>query len=163
MNPDANPQDLAQDGLRLIEASILRLLDANRQGLRNVDIARELDLRSDFQERQRDFLTYSLLGGLLAQGKVLWDSETKLFTPRYADSTAEEAAQAGLHQIENAILQLLADKPEGLRNAEVAAALDLQSDFRGRQRNFLTYSILGGLVAQGKVNWAADTKIFTKA
>ena len=163
MNPDNNPQALARDGLRQIEDSILRLLAANPEGLRNVDIARGLALRSDFPGRQRDFLTYSVLGGLLSQGKVLWDSETKLFTLRYPYSTAEELAQAGLGQIENAILQLLDANPGGLRNVEIADALDLRSDFRGRQQNYLTYSILGGLVGQGRVNWDAETRLFTKA
>ena len=42
MNRDNNTQALAQEGLRQIETAILRLLDANPQGLRNADIARNL-------------------------------------------------------------------------------------------------------------------------
>lgn len=66
-----NPHELAQAGLRQIEDAILRLLDANPQGLRNVDVARTLSLRSDFPERRRDFLTYSVLGGLLERGSIV--------------------------------------------------------------------------------------------
>ena len=48
MNNDTGTQALAQEGLQQIETAILRLLDANPQGLRNVDIARNLGLSFDF-------------------------------------------------------------------------------------------------------------------
>lgn len=59
---------------------ILRLLEAHPQGLRNAQIADALGLRSSIRDRQRDYLTYSVLGGLMARGSVTQDSETKLFT-----------------------------------------------------------------------------------
>ena len=68
MNIDSDSQTLAQEGLRQIETAILRLLEASPQGLRNSEIAESLGLRSDFQGRQKDYLTYSILGGLLARG-----------------------------------------------------------------------------------------------
>ena len=163
MVENSNPQELAQAGLRQIEDAILRLLDANPQGLRNVDVARTLSLRSDFPERRRDFLTYSVLGGLLERGSIVWDQESKLFFSHHRDVSTIDEAQSGLRQIENAIIELLESHPEGLRNADIANALDLRSDFRGRQRDFLTYSILGGLVTQCKVVWDAETKLFSLA
>ena len=66
--------------LRHIEEAILRLLDSNPQGLQNVQIAGLLNLRSDFVGRQRNYLTYSVLGGLLAHGAVEWDQGIKIFT-----------------------------------------------------------------------------------
>ncbi len=160
---DNIPQELAQSGLKQIEEAILRLLDANSQGLRNVDIARTLGLRSDFPDRQRDYLTYSVLGGLLARGEVLWDQQSKFFTSKNANVSPLDQAQAGLESVEDAILILLQYHPDGLRNAEIADSLNLRSDFRGRQRDYLTYSVLGGLVSRGKLNWDSQTKLFTVA
>jgi uncharacterized protein len=70
-------------------------------------------------------------------------------------------AQAGLKQLQEAILALLRRQPDGLRNAEIAEALSLRSDFRGRQKDYLTYSVLGGLIHQGRVDWDQKTKVFT--
>ena len=46
MNTDAGAQSLAQKGLRRIEDAILELLQHHPQGLRNVQIADMLGLRS---------------------------------------------------------------------------------------------------------------------
>ena len=70
-------------------------------------------------------------------------------------------AEAGLKQIQEAIVTLLKRRPDGLRNAEVAETLNLRSDFRGRQKDYLTYSVLGGLMRQGRVAWNKETKRFT--
>jgi uncharacterized protein len=73
----------------------------------------------------------------------------------------QKQAQAGLKQMQEAIIALLARQPEGLRNSEIADALNLRSDIRGRQKDYLTYSILGGLIHQGRVAWNQETKRFT--
>ncbi len=67
---------LVQEGLRHIEVAVLLLLKA----LRNAQIADTLGLRSSIRDRQRDYLTYSVLDGLMARGAVTQHSETKLFT-----------------------------------------------------------------------------------
>lgn len=71
---------LAQEGLRHIEDAILMLLDAHPQGLRNAQIADALGLRSSIRDGQRNYLTYSVLGGLMARGAVAQDRNTKVFT-----------------------------------------------------------------------------------
>ena len=71
---------LAQEGLRRIESAILMLLDAHPSGLRNSQIADALGLRSSIRDGQRNYLTYSVLGGLMARGNVVQDRETKVFT-----------------------------------------------------------------------------------
>ena len=68
-----------------------------------------------------------------------------------SDPAARQIAQDGLQNIESAILELLERKPEGLSNVEIVELLDLRSDFRGGSRNYLTYSVLGGLLRRGKV------------
>jgi hypothetical protein len=67
------------------------------------------------------------------------------------DTAAYSMAQAGLRQIEEAILRLMTINPQGLRNVEIANSLGLRSDFRGSHRNYLTYSILGKLIEEGKI------------
>lgn len=129
MKDSDSPISLARTGLHQIEDATLRLLDANPQGLRNVDVARTLSLRSDFPGRRRDFLTYSVLGGLLERGSIVWDQESKLFFSHHRDFSTIDEAQTGLRQIENAIIELLEVHPEGLRNVDIADALDLRSDF----------------------------------
>ena len=70
-------------------------------------------------------------------------------------------AQNGLALIQQAVLSLLRKHPEGLRNSQVADLLSLRSDFMGRQNNYLSYSVLGGLIKSGDVVWDQKTKIFT--
>ena len=75
-------REQAKQGLLQIERSIISLLDRNSNGLRNAEIAEALDLRSDFNGRQKDYLTYSVLGGLIRRNLVQRDSKTKKFTNR---------------------------------------------------------------------------------
>ena len=78
------------------------------------------------------------------------------------DESAYTMAQAGLRQIEEAILRLLAANPQGLRNAQIAELLGLHSDFRGNQKDYLTSSVLGGLIAKETVVRNDETKLFAK-
>jgi hypothetical protein len=57
-----------------------------------------------------------------------------------------EKAQSAREQMEEAIVELLQTKPEGLSNAEVAAYLGLETGVAGGQKNYLTWSILQGMV-----------------
>ena len=77
MSADSNNQALARDGLRQIETAILRLLDANPRGLRNVDIARNLGLSFDFGGNYKNQVTYAVLGRLMERGDVARDPDTK--------------------------------------------------------------------------------------
>ena len=78
------------------------------------------------------------------------------------DTAALVLAQEGLRHIESAILMLLDAHPDGLGNAQIADALGLRSSIRDGQRNYLTYSVLGGLMARGEVAQNRETKVFTK-
>ena len=77
------------------------------------------------------------------------------------ESTAQQKALSGLRLIEDAILELLSQNPQGLRNSDIARLLNLQSDFLGSQRNYLTYSVLGGLLASNRVTRDDETRLFT--
>ena len=162
MNDNARARSLAAEGLQQVENAVIELLHRNPQGMRNVQIANLLGLRSGVRGGQRNYLTYSVLGNLLDQGKILWDDETKLYSTIGADLTPQALAEDGLRTIEQAILDLLQQHPEGLRNVDISAILALHSTVRGGRRNYLTYSVLGGLLAQGKVAWDKQTKLYTK-
>ncbi|RNJ63177.1 MAG: hypothetical protein EDM03_01745 [Porphyrobacter sp. IPPAS B-1204] len=63
---------------------------------------------------------------------------------------SEKAAKARA-DLEDAILEYLKARPEGAINNQIARDLGLESDFAGRQKNYLTYSLLGGLITRGLV------------
>ena len=72
-----------------------------------------------------------------------------------------ERSRAAKLELEECILELLGNSPSGLRNAQIADALDLRSDFDGRQKDYLSYSLLGGLLKAGKIDRDQRTKLFT--
>ncbi len=67
----------AQFGLQLLKVAILDLARANIEGITNSDAASMLGLRSDYLGRQKDYLTYSVLGLLLREGKIFRDPNTR--------------------------------------------------------------------------------------
>ena len=162
MSSDAAARSLAQTGLRRIEDAILVLLHHNPQGLRNVQVADMLGLHSIVRGGQRNYLTYSVLGGLVEQGRISWDAESKLFYASNADNTVRSLAREGLRQIEDAVLELLQHNPQGLRNAQIADMLNMHSAVRGGRRNYLTYSILGGLLADARIARDETSKTYLR-
>ena len=73
---------VAQLGLRLIEEAILTLLRSRPEGLGNSEIARQLNLESEIQGANRNYLTHSVVDGLRTKGKVARD-ETIKHRPTY--------------------------------------------------------------------------------
>jgi len=71
---------------------------------------------------------------------------------------AVERAQLGLELLKTAILDLAKANPVGITNSDVASLLGLRSDYRGRQKDYLSYSILGLLLREGKIRRETDTK-----
>ncbi len=72
----------AQIGLDLVKSAILELAEANSGGVTNADAASLLGLRSDYRGRQKDYLSYSVLGLLLREGKIRRDGRRhKVNTP----------------------------------------------------------------------------------
>lgn len=70
---------------------------------------------------------------------------------------AVERAQLGLDLIKAAILELAKANPEGITNSDAASLLGLRSDYRGKQKDYLSYSVLGLLMREGKVVRATET------
>ena len=63
---------------------------------------------------------------------------------------AQKSKQA-LDAMKSAILEQLAQYPNGAGNSELARVLGLESDFQGKQKNYLSWSVLGLLVNEGRV------------
>ena len=62
-----------------------------------------------------------------------------------------EKAQMGLQLLKDAVLELARANPAGIKNAEASRHLGLQSDYGGGARDYLTYSVLGLLMRDGRV------------
>ena len=63
-----------------------------------------------------------------------------------------EKAQMGLAMLKDAVIELVNANPEdGITNSDAASLLGLRSDYRGRQKDYLSYSVLGLLMREGKV------------
>jgi hypothetical protein len=54
-----------------------------------------------------------------------------------------EKAQLGLQLLKDAILEFTAANKDGVGNSDVASLLGLRSDYRGKQKDYLSYSVLG--------------------
>ncbi len=65
--------------------------------------------------------------------------------------TPREKAQQGLSLLKQAILEALSNNPEGLQNAEIAELLGLRSDYKGSNKDYLSWSVLGLLLNSGNV------------
>lgn len=64
--------------------------------------------------------------------------------------TIDKAAE-GLELLKESILEHVAAHPDGIGNSEIARDLHLESDFQGKHRNYLTWSVIGLLVNDGRL------------
>jgi hypothetical protein len=60
----------AQLGLRLLKDAVLELGQANGEGVTNSDVVKALGLQSDYAGGSKDYLSWSLLGLLMREGKM---------------------------------------------------------------------------------------------
>ena len=91
------------------------------------------------------------MGGLLTNSVVPSGMDSKKRIRIVVPQGAVEQAQLGLSILKGAVVKLIDANPEGVTNADVASSLGLRSDYRGRQKDYLSYSILGLLLREGKV------------
>ena len=71
-------------------------------------------------------------------------------------SGAKEKAQVGLDLLKDAVLDLARANPDGITNGETASVLGLKSDYGGGVKDYLSYSVLGILMREGKVDRDAE-------
>jgi hypothetical protein len=70
-------REQAQLGLSLLKQAILEFAKANAKGVTNSDAASLLGLRSDYGGGSKDYLSYSVIGLLMREGKLARDTATK--------------------------------------------------------------------------------------
>lgn len=88
-----------------------------------------------------------VLKNYITPSPILWASKAQLNLP----IGVYEKAKLGLQFIKEAILEFLQVNPKGIKNAEFARYLGLQSNNAGKQKDYLTYSILGLLMQENRI------------
>ncbi len=69
-----------------------------------------------------------------------------------------EKAQIALDHLKSAVFETTSANKDGVTNYEVAKCLGLQSDYGGGSKNYLSYSLLGILMREGKVKRLQNKK-----
>lgn len=70
----------------------------------------------------------------------------------------KEKAQIGLEWLKEAIHQFLKANPDGSWNSDIAKSLGLESSFNNSSKNYVTYSVLGLLMLENKVENIQKTR-----
>ncbi len=63
-------REKAQLGLQLLKEATLELAKANRGGIQNSDAVKALNLQSDYKGGSKDYLTWSVIGILMREGRL---------------------------------------------------------------------------------------------
>jgi hypothetical protein len=76
--------------------------------------------------------------------------------------TPQQRAAAGVAHIKDPILDYLAQHPDGVRHSQIVTDLGLESSYEGKQKNFLSWSVVGLLLAERRVRYErrGSTKIY---
>jgi hypothetical protein len=91
-------------------------------------------------------------GGLLTNSVIPSGLGGKIRINVTVPQGAVEKAQIGLSLIKDAVLDFIRANREGVTNSDIASLLGLRSDYRGKQKDYLSYSVLGLLLREGKIN-----------
>jgi hypothetical protein len=79
--------DKAQIGVNLLKDALEEFAEANPNGITNSDSAHYLGLQSDNDGKQQDYLTYSILGILLKESRIISVKEGNRRKYKYAKNT----------------------------------------------------------------------------
>ena len=102
-------------------------------------------------------------GGSLTNAVVPAGLASRKTRPLVVPQGAVERAQIGLALLKAAILELTKANPRGVSNSDVASVLGLRSDYRGRQKDYLTYSVLGLLLREKQIARGGDSSLHVAA
>ena len=69
-----------------------------------------------------------------------------------------EKAQMALELLKSAVMELAKANPEGIGNSDAAKYLGLQSDYGGGSKDYLSYSIIGLLMKEGRLQRIGNRK-----
>jgi hypothetical protein len=73
-------------------------------------------------------------------------------------SGVKEKAQLGLSPLKDAVLELARVIAKGISNSDAASLLGLRSDYGGVSKDYLSYSIIGVLMREGKLKRDGTSK-----
>jgi hypothetical protein len=97
-------------------------------------------------------------GGLLTNTVVPKGLGKKSRATLVVPHGAREQAQLGLSLLKQAVLELAKVNPRGITNSDAASLLGLRSDYGGGSKDYLSYSILGALMREGRLKRDGGTK-----
>jgi hypothetical protein len=96
-------------------------------------------------------------GGLLTNAVIPKGLGNKITGKLIVPQGCIERAQLGLELVKIAVLELAKANPGGIKNSDAASILGLRSDYRGKQKDYLSYSVLGLLMREGRVSREPET------
>jgi hypothetical protein len=98
-------------------------------------------------------------GGLLTNSVIPKGLGGKSRAGLVAPQGVIERAQLGLQLLKSAVSEFVQANPNGVTNADTASLLGLRSDYLGRRKDYLSYSVLGLLMREGKVGRNKGTSV----
>jgi hypothetical protein len=90
-------------------------------------------------------------GGILTNSVMPSGLSKKARVSVVVPSGVKEKAQVGLSLLKDAVLDLAKANPVGISNSDAASLLGLRSDYGGGSKDYLSYSLLGILMREGKL------------
>jgi uncharacterized protein len=90
-------------------------------------------------------------GGPLTNSVIPKGLSSKVRNAVVVPSGVREKAQVGLTLLKEAVLELAKVNPAGISNSDAASLLGLRSDYGGASKDYLSYSLLGILMREGKL------------
>ena len=146
--------------------------DGTRKGLKikeieaagaKVLVNRLVDLLNEYQALKLEAELIAAFG-TLDTGAMLTNSvlpaglSTKARASVVVPSGVKEKAQVGLALLKEAILELAKANNNGISNSDAASLLGLRNDYGGGSKDYLSYSVLGILMREGKQERSKTTK-----
>lgn len=116
-------------------------------------------LADDLTEIQALRLEAELIAafGIIANGGMLTNTvspsgqSSRVRKDLVIPSGSVEKAQVALELLKSAVLELAQANPEGITNSDTAKVLGLQSNYLGGSKDYLSWSLLGLLMQEGKM------------
>jgi uncharacterized protein len=90
-------------------------------------------------------------GGLLTNSVLPSGLAPKRRAEVVVPSGVKEKAQLGLSLLKEAVIEFTKINPKGISNSEAAGLLGLRGDYGGGSKDYLSYSVIGLLMREGRL------------
>ena len=133
----------------------VRVTEITRTGAK-VLVTRLVDLLTESQALKLEAELISALGteetgGILTNTVMPSGLGRKARTSVVVPSGTKEKAQIGLALLKEAVLEMAKSNAKGISNSDAASLLGLRSDYGGGSKDYLSYSVIGILMREGKL------------